>query len=292
MPDVAYVNDRICPLQAAVVPVLDRGFLFGDGVYEVMRTYEGRVFEARAHLARLRASLRGLRLRLPVTSVRLLEIVHELLRRARYPESRIYIQVTRGMAPRQHAFPRRTAATLVVWVEQLLPLDARARARGATAITLPDPRWARCDLKTVALLANVLAKQSAVDAGVDEAILIGADGMVREASTANVFIVRDGTLLTHPLGPEILAGVSRQVALELAPQVGLRVREQRFDRRALYRADEVLLSSTTQEVLGVVRIDGRRIGRGHPGDAATALWSAFQRRAHAPRASVPRPRRR
>jgi len=292
VPEVAYVNGRICPLRAAVVPVLDRGFLFADGVYEVMRTYDGRVFETRAHLARLRASCRGLRLRLPVTPARLLEIVHELIRRGRYRESRIYIQVTRGVAPRQHAFPSRTAATLVAWVEELLPLDARARNRGASAVTLADPRWSRCDLKVIALLANVLAKQRAVDAGVDEAILIGAGGVVREGTTANVFIVRDGTLFTHPLGPEILPGVSRQVVLALAPQVGLRVREQRFDRRALYRADEVLLSSTTQEVLGVVRIDGRRIGRGRPGDAAQALWNAFQQRAHARRVRAPRAPRR
>jgi D-alanine transaminase len=281
VPDLAYVNDRICMLQAASVPILDRGFLFADGVYEVMRTYEGRVFEPEAHLARLRASLAGLRLRLPVSSARLLAIVHDLLGRSRYPEARIYIQITRGVAPRQHAFPRRSAATLVVWVERLTLLDARKRARGATAITIADPRWARCDLKTIALLPNVLAKQAAVDAGVDEAILVGADDVVREASTANVFMVRDGILVTHPLGREILPGVSRQIVLELAPQIGLRVRQAKFDRRALYRADEVLLSSTTQEVLGVVRIDGRRIGQGRPGEAAQALWTAFQQRVHA-----------
>jgi len=280
VPDLAYVNGRICTLQAASVPILDRGFLFADGVYEVMRTYEGRVFEPRAHTARLRASLAGLRLRLPLSTARLLEIVHDLIRRSRYPEARIYIQVTRGVAARQHPFPPRAAPTLVVWVERLTPLDARQRARGATAMTLPDPRWARCDLKTIALLGNVLAKQEAVEAGVDEAILVGPDGIVREASTANVFVVRDGILLTHPLGREILPGVSRQVVLELAPRVGLRVREAKFDRRVLYRADEVLLSSTTQEVLGVVRIDGRKIGSGRPGEAAQALWTAFQQRAH------------
>jgi D-alanine transaminase len=282
---VAYVNGRICKLQAASVPVLDRGFLFADGVYEVMRTYGGRVFEPRAHVDRLRASLAGLRIRMPIPATRLLEIVHDLMFRSRYPEARIYIQVTRGVAPRQHAFPGRIPPTLVVWVERLTPFSAAARARGATAITVEDPRWARCDLKSVALLANVLAKQEAVDAGVDESILVGADGMVREASTANVFAVRDGVLFTHPLGHEILPGVSRQVVLDLAPSVGLRVRERRFDRRALYDADEVLLSNTTQEVLGVVRIDRRRIGTGRPGPAAAALWTAFQERAYAkPRA--------
>ena len=278
MPDLAFVNGRVTPLAAAVIPIRDRGFLLADGVYEVLRSYGGRIFEAEAHLDRLEGSLRGLGMRLPVARRRLQGLLEDLRRRSGYADARLYVQVTRGVAPRQHAFPPRARPSLVVYVERVPRPRAAAAATGVRAITVQDWRWARCDLKTIALLANVLAKQQAVDAGAHEAIFVGPDGSVREGSSANVFAVRGRELWTHPLGPAILPGVSRAVLLRLAHELGLRVRERRFGRRQLYAADEVLLSSTMQEVLPVVRIDGRRIGSGRPGPVARALRERFRER--------------
>lgn len=276
MPDVAYVNGWVGPLRDAVVPVLDRGFLLGDGAYEVLRTYGGRLFETDAHLARLARSLQGLRIAAPISRRRLTRLVENLLERSRYREARVYVQVTRGVARRQHAFPVRARPTLVVWVERLPRPLASLRREGVAAITLPDSRWRRCDLKSIVLLPNVLAKQQAHEAGAHEAIFLGPDGIVREGSSANVFIVRGRELRTHPKGPEILPGVSRSVILDRAREAGLRVREAPFGLRALYGADEAFLSSTVQEVLPLVRVDGRRIGSGRPGPVAADLWRRFR----------------
>jgi D-alanine transaminase len=192
--------------------------------------------------------------------------------------------VTRGVAPRQHAFPAHVRPTLVAFVEALTPLPAGLRRSGVTAVTMADLRWGRCDLKAIALLPNVLAKQWAIERGAHEAIFLGPGGSVREGATANVFAVHGRSLRTHPLGPEILPGVSRSVVLELARDEGLRVREARFGVAALYAADEVFLSSTVQEILPVVRIDGRRIGAGRPGPVTTALWARFRARTAGTRA--------
>ena len=276
VPDVAYVNGWMGALKDARVPVLDRGFLFADGVYEVFRTYGGHPFELGAHLERLEHSLKGLGIRLPIGRQRLDQRIHALLARSGYRNARVYIQVTRGVARRQHVFPRDARPTLVLYVERL-PAASRAH-RGLTVVTLPDERWKRCHLKTVALLPNVLARQKAHQAGADEAILLGPGGVVREGTSSNVFVVRDGELWTHPLGSEILPGVSRQVVLDLAREVGLRVRAARFRRPMLLRADEVLLSSTALEIAPVVRVDGRRVGNGKPGPVARALRQQFRAR--------------
>ncbi len=209
MADVAYVNGWVGPLAAAQVAVLDRGFLLGDGVYEVMRTYGGRIFEFDAHLDRLHQSLRSLRIRPPVARPALRDIVQRLHERTGCRDVRIYIQITRGVAPRQPGFPRRARPTVVAWAEKIPPSNARRAASGVHVVTVADFRWGRCDIKSVSLLANVLAKQHAIDVGAHDAIFIGADGTVREASTANVFIVRGRTVLTHPLGREILPGAHR-----------------------------------------------------------------------------------
>lgn len=281
MPNLASVNGRVVRLGRARVPVLDRGFLLADGVYEVLRTYSGRIFETEAHLNRLGDSLRGARIPWPVPRDILLRHLYRLHARSGWREVRIYVQVTRGVAPRQHGFPSGVRPTWVAWVEKLPPDDAARRRRGVTVITVTDSRWARCDLKSIALLPNVLAKQAAIDAGAHDAVFVGRGGMVREATSATVFLVKGRTLRTHPLGPEILPGVSRSVVIEVARAAGLRVVEKPFRRARLYAADEVFLASTMQEVLPVVRIDGRRIGRGRPGPVAAALQARFRARATA-----------
>lgn len=291
MPNLASVNGRVVPLRRAMVPVLDRGFLFADGVYEVLRTYGGRIFEPDAHLERLGHSLRGARIPWPLPRAALLRHLRALLRRSTLADARIYVQVTRGVAPRQHGFPRGVRPTCVAWVEAIPAPDPARRRRGVRVITVADPRWARCDLKSIALLPNVLARQTAIDAGADDAVFVGRDGMVREASTATVFLIRGRTLRTHPLGPEILSGVSRGIVIEVARAAGFRVVERPFRRAALYTADEVFLASTMREVLPVVRVDGRRIGSGRPGSGAVLLQAAFLART-AVRAAPARPARR
>ena len=281
MPDVASVNGRVGLLANARVAVQDRGFLFADGVYEVLRTYGGQVFELERHLDRLEASLAGLRLPSPWTRRALRRILADLHRRSGHRDVKFYVQVTRGVAPRRHAFPRRTPPTWVIWAERIPSRRATAPPPGIAIVTQADSRWARCDIKCVALVANVLSKQAALDAGADDAVFIGPGGAVREATAANVFVVAGGTLSTRALGPQILAGVSRAVVLELARAAAIPVRETRIDRRQLGRADEVFLSSTMQEIVPVVRIDGRRVGTGRAGPVTRTLWHAFQQRAHA-----------
>lgn len=279
MPDLASVNGRVVPLARARVPVLDRGYLFADGVYEVLRTYGGRIFESDAHFDRLDHSLRGARIPWPLPRAALLRHLHALLRRSRLTEARIYVQVTRGVAPRQQGFPRGVRPAWVAWVEALPPPDPRPYRRGVRLRTMPDPRWARCDLKSVALLPNVLAKQEAVDAGADDAVFLGPGGIVREASSATLFVVQGRRLRTHPLGREILPGVSRGVVIEVARAAGFRVLERPFRRATLYAADEVFLASTMRELLPVVQVDGRRIGAGRPGPRTAELHAAFVARA-------------
>jgi D-alanine transaminase len=278
VPELASVNGRVSALRAARIPVLDRGFLLADGVYEVLRTYGGRIFELDAHLDRLEASAAGLRLPLPLSRPRLARRLGALVRRSGLREARIYVQVTRGVALRQHSFPAAARPSLVVCVDRLRPPPAAWVERGVAAITVADIRWGRCDLKTIALLPNVLAKQQAVEAGAHEAIFVGPDGSVREGASTNVFVVRRGSVWTPPLGRTLLPGVSRGVILRLARDAGLPVHERRLRRRDLLTADEVLLSSTLQEILPVVRIDGRRIGRGVPGPVGRELRGRFRAR--------------
>lgn len=296
MPDVAYVNGKVGPLREAMIPVQDRGFLLGDGVYEVMRTYGGRLFGLESHLDRLESSLDALRIPMPVKRPQLVRIFLAMLLRSRYSEARIYVQVTRGVAPRQHAFPKRIRPTLVVFVEKLVPMSEKLRRHGIEALTLRDPRWSRCDVKAITLLPNVLSKQAALDAGVHEAIFLGPDARVRECTTANVFRIEGETLQTHPLGSEILPGVSRSLVLRVAREAGLRVRERAFGREALYDADELFLSSTMQEILAIVRVDGKRIGSGRPGPVALSLYQRFLAATRVEKGGIPavapNPRRR
>lgn len=274
MPDIGYVNGRFSPLSEAVVPVEDRGFQFGDGVYEVIRTYGGRPFQLEAHLARLERSAAELMFALPLSLADCRRLVQEATTRAAYPECKIYIQITRGVAPRDHQFPADASPTVVITIREMRSLAEAVRRTGVQAITIEDFRWGRCDIKSVNLLANVLARQKAKEAGVFEAIFV-RQGAVLEGSVSNLFIVDHNELVTAPEGPHILSGVTRAVVLELAREAGLRIREQAPAQSALYDADEAFLTGTTVEVLPLVRIDGRSIGSGAPGPVATMLAAQF-----------------
>lgn len=277
MPDIACVNGRFGPLAGAVVSVEDRGFQFGDGVYEVIRTYQGRPFAVEEHLTRLERSAQALQLSLGPSKAQWVALIEEGLRLSGLPETKIYLQMTRGQAPRDHPFPLPLPPTTVLTFRELRPLDVSIRQAGVQAILLEDIRWGRCDIKSVNLLANVLARQQAKEAGAFEAILL-RDGEVTEGSVSNVMVVRNGTIQTAPEGPCILSGVTRAKVLELAKQEGIPVAETVVRREDLLGASEVFLTGTTVEVLPVVRVDGRAIGPAAPGPITELLsrrWASL-----------------
>ena len=274
MPDVAFVNGVFVPPADAKVSIDDRGFQFGDGIYEVIRTYRGQPFELEAHLARLDRSAAALDLIQPYSRIEWTNHILEGIRRAAYPEAKIYIQLTRGVAPRDHAYSADLAPTVVMTVRELHPLSRSVQAAGVEAMTIEDIRWGRCDIKSVNLLGNVLARQQAKRAQVFEAILV-KEGSITEGAVSNVMVVRGGTVMTAPEGPRILSGVTRAVVLELARKAGLPVQERCIAQADLYGADEVFLTGTTVEVLAVVRVDGKVIKDGRPGPVTQRLAAGF-----------------
>jgi D-alanine transaminase len=277
VPEVAFVNGRFVPLADAVVSIEDRGFQFADGIYEVIRTYRGRPFEMEAHLNRFDRSASALELQQPYPHDRWRQVIEEGIRRAAYPEAKIYLQLTRGASPRDHAYAADLVPTTVMTVREFHPLNPIVRTSGVEAMTAEDIRWGRCDIKSVNLLANVLARQQGKRAGAFETILL-RNGMVTEGAVSNVILVRDGSLITAPEGPSILSGVTRAVVLQLARDHGITVQERPPSRTDLFEADEVFLTSTTVEVLGVIEVDGKPIGTGQPGPLTKQLAESFTMR--------------
>jgi D-alanine transaminase len=274
VPEIAFVNGRFLPLADAVVSIEDRGFQFGDGVYEVIRTYRGEPFEVEAHLARLDRSARALGLAQPYPHSQWSQLIEDGIGRAAYPESKIYLQITRGVAPRDHTYTTDLVPTTVMTVREFHPLSRSVQSAGVEAITAEDIRWGRCDIKSVNLLANVLARQQGKSAGAFEVVLV-RDGLVTEGAASNVMVVRDSVVITAPEGPRILSGVTRAVVLRLARREGFSVDERYPSQADLFAAQEVFLTGTTVEVLGVVRVDGRQIGNGKPGSVTKRLAEAF-----------------
>ena len=276
MPNVAFVNGAFVPLAEAKVSIEDRGFQFGDAIYEVIRTYKGHPFAIEDHLARLERSATALDLTQPYSRAEWTHHVLEGVRQADYPEAKIYIQLSRGVAPRDHAYSAEGPPTVVMTVREFHPLDRSVQAAGVEVMTTEDIRWGRCDIKSVNLLANVLARQQAKQAQVFEAILV-KEGLITEGAVSNVMVVRGGMVMTAPEGARILSGVSRAFVLELARNEGLPIQERFISLAELYGADEVFLTGTTVEVLAVVRVDGKVIGDGRPGPITQRLAAGFTR---------------
>lgn len=280
MTAVVYMNGEWMPRSHARIAVDDRGFLFGDGVYEVIRAYGGRLFAVDRHLARLALGLRAIAITPPAdVADSLASVAERLLAENGLAESDaiVYLQVTRGAAPRTHHFPPAGTRPTVYGYAVSLTVTTQLQAEGGTAITVPDIRWARCDIKTVNLLPNVLAKQAAVAAGVNEAIFV-RDSAITEGSHTNVFAVVDGELRTYPACNYILAGVTREVVLELARELAIPLRETPVFVHELAVASEVMLTGTTADVTPLITIDGRRVSDGRPGPVARALQQALGRR--------------
>lgn len=274
MTEVAWVNGRFSAIEEATVSIEDRGFQFADGVYEVVSTYGGRPYAMEAHMERLQRSLREIRIDYDVSG--LPAIVQEGIERSGFDEALVYLQVTRGVAPRHHEFPAtQPQPTVVMTVKQLHRPDPRLHDTGVSVITSPDLRWKRCDIKSIALLPNILAKQQAHEAGAYEALLVNDDGHVTEGSSTSSFRVSGGVVYTSPGGPHILPSITRGVLLELIAGLDIELREVFSTVEDYTGADEVFLAGTTTEAMPVVRVDDVTIGDGTPGPVTRRIRSAF-----------------
>lgn len=277
---IFYLNGEYLPREQALIPVEDRGFIFGDGIYEGVRAVGGKMFEWGPHADRMINGLRGLRINFGAEQVQALEaICEEVVRRNDLVdgEAFLYLQVSRGAAPRAHQFPAATVPPTVFVSASKLVVPRKMRDEGCAAVTFPDMRWKRRDWKTVNLLGNVLARQAASEAGAYEAIL-HEDGIVTEGAATNVFAVFDGVLHTHPLTPRILPGITRLVVMELISGLSLPVVEQPIPFERLMQADEVFVCGSTTDVTPVVAIDGTPVGAGKPGPLTVKLREAFEAR--------------
>jgi D-alanine transaminase len=275
MEPLANINGEQVPLAEAKVPALDRGFLFGDAVYEVLRVYGGKPWLEDDHFRRFERSLTSVRIN-GVDVPRLRRRMYETIRAGGFREAIVYLQVTRGVAPRAHPFPAGAAPLEFLFVQEFRDPYVQARQEGGCVITHPDVRWGRCDIKSTNLLANVLAMQAAKEAGCVEAILTRPDGTLTEGTHTSFFGVLHGTVLTRPNSNAILPGITRGLVLRLAERAGVPVREQVLKRDDLAEVSELFLTGTTSEVLPLVSVDGRPVGDGRPGPVTRRLQDAYK----------------
>jgi D-alanine transaminase len=282
MSRIAYVNGRYLPLAHASVNIEDRGFQFSDGVYEVCEVRGGQLVDERRHMARLEYSLSELRIAMPMMQASLSIVLHEVVRRNRVRWGIVYLQITRGVSHRDHAFPPAgTAPTVVVTARNLDAAGAeRMAVEGVAVISVPENRWERVDIKSVSLLPNILAKQAAREQGAREAWFVDEQGFVTEGSSSNAWIVtRNGTVVTRQFDHGILRGITRTVVLDVIAAQGLKTDVRAFSLEEAHSAREAFITSASQIVLPVVKINGRAVGDGKPGPVATALRRDFHRHA-------------
>jgi D-alanine transaminase len=278
MTRIAYVNGRYVPHRDACVHIEDRGYQFADGVYEVCEIWNGLVVDETRHLDRLERSLRELSIAMPMPRAALKVVMRETVRRNRVMNGLIYMQVTRGVAPRDHAFPARHTPPALVMTAKGVARAAgeRLATEGVAVITLPDNRWERVDIKSVGLLPNAIARQKAREAGAREAWFVDRDGYVTEGAATTAWIVTgEGTLVTRPNGTDILPGITRITASEVARRAGLRTEERKFTVAEAKAAREAFMTAASTIVMPIVRIDGEPISDGKPGRVATSLRAAF-----------------
>ncbi len=272
--NIAYVNGEFLPEDEAKISIFDRGFLFGDGIYEVTPVIDGRLVDRGAHMARLKRSLGEIRMAPPVPVEKIDVLQEEVVRRNGVTEGRVYLQVTRGAAERDFPFPQEATSSLVMFARQVPFLDTETARRGIRVKTVADRRWERRDIKTVMLLASVLAKQEAIEAGFDDAWMVEG-GLVTEGSSNNAYIVVDGVVRTRHLSNEILPGCTRRALLALAEETGVAIEEKPFSPAEAKAAEEAFITSATNLVMPVVGIDDARIGTGVPGPLTARLRQLY-----------------
>jgi D-alanine transaminase len=275
MTDIVYLNGQFMPLEEARIPVLDRGFIFGDGVYEVIPVYSRRPFRLAEHLVRLQNSLDGIRLANPMSSAEWTKLTHEIIARNEGDDQSVYLQITRGVAKRDHAFPKGVAPTVFMMSNPLTTPPSVQVENGVAAITAADFRWLKCDVKSTSLLGNCLARQLAVDAGAVETIMF-RDGNLTEASASNVFVVKNGVLLAPPKNNLVLPGITYDVVLEIARTREFEVEVREISETETRNADEIWVTSSTKEVLAVTTLDGKPVGDGKPGTLFRRMHAIYQ----------------
>lgn len=272
---LVYLNGEMTPLSEAKIPVLDRGFIFGDGVYEVIPIYSRRMFRSEQHMARLFRSLDKIGIPNPHDLAGWMALIQQVVDASPDDDQMVYLQVTRGVARRAHAFPAEVTPTVFIMTNPLVLPPAEVRSKGVSCVTMDDKRWLHCEIKSVSLLGNVLAAQYAAENQVTEAIQF-RDGMLTEGSSSNVWIVKDGVLAGPPKDNLILEGIRYGLIQELCERLGVPMQVRRISREEVFAADEVMISSATKEVLPVTRIDGQPVGNGTPGPIYAKLYEAYQ----------------
>lgn len=278
MPELAYINGVFCPIGEAMVSIDDRGFQFGDGVYEVILSYNGHLFQLEPHMQRLRRSADAVKLTYDFDARPLEPIIREGVERCEFSDAMVYVQLTRGVAPRDHTIPDDCTPTVVMTFRARPQISSQMRIEGVSLMTLLDTRWANCYVKAITLLPNVLAKTEAVRRGYYDVVFVTAAGEVRECSSSNIFIVRDGRLVFPPRTESVLHGVTQRFLLECATGIDVPVDEKVFHVDSLRGADEVFMSGTVVEVLGVTSIDDQPIADGKVGPVTRSMYAEFQRR--------------
>lgn len=276
MESLVYLNGDWVALSEATINVEDRGFMFADGLYEVIRYYNGKPIAMGQHVDRLQEGLDALKLKLPMPALELATLSNTLIEKNNHPDCIVYWQITRGVAHRNHSFPEPAVKPTIL----LISYAASAFVEDVPtpqikAITQPDVRWKHCQIKTIQLLPNVMARQAANEAGCDESILI-RDGIVTEATARSIFIVKDGKLCTYPLDGQILDSITRQVVIELAGEQGIEVVQDPFTEAVLREADEIMAVGTNTEVAGVIELDGEPVGNGKPGEVTEQLFKRYR----------------
>ena len=275
MTRIAYVNGDYVPIEDAKISVLDRGFLFADGVYEVTAVLGGKLADYAGHVKRLHRSLGELQMDMPVSDDELLAIHRELVKRNNLDQGGVYLQVTRGAADRDFVFPKGVKPSLVMFTQARELCDVPAARTGYKVKSVPDIRWTRRDIKSVALLAQVLAKQAAAADGCNEAWMVEAGGVVTEGGSSNAYIVKDGKIITRPVSNSILSGITRASVLQLAKERGMEIEERAFTIEEAYAADEAFVTAASTFVMPVVEIDGKQVGGGQPGPAVRRLHEIY-----------------
>jgi D-alanine transaminase len=270
-----YLNGEFLAPEAAQISAFDRGFIFGDGVYEVIPVFGHEPFRLPHHLQRLAHSLEAVHINNPLSGSEWSTMIHSLIETCSAEDQSVYLQVTRGPAPRDHAFPGEARPTVFAYSKPLKTPGVQELNQGVQAIVADDIRWDRCDIKAIALLANVILRQQAVEQGAAETILIH-DGELTEGAASNIFVVIDGTLVTPPKSRQILPGITRDLVVELAGQHGVPYEERSVRREELFAADEVWMSSSMKEILPIVRIDDHVVGAGKPGPLFHHCYALYQ----------------
>lgn len=275
MSDIVYLNGEFMPLEAARIPVLDRGFIFGDGVYEVIPVYSGHPFRLPEHLRRLQHSLDSIRLANPMSDAEWTKLTQDVIARNAGEDQSVYLQVTRGAAKRDHAFPKDAKPTVFMMSSPLVTPPREQIENGVQAITATDYRWLKCDVKSISLLGNCLLRQTAMDAGAVEVVLF-RDGFLTEASASNVFVVRNGIVLAPPKNHLVLPGITYDVVLELLAAHGIAHEVREVPEQGVKTAQEIWVTSSTKEVLAVTTLDGKAVGGGKPGAVFRRVYQLYQ----------------